>query len=382
MPLRNFKVFGPEVLLSIILVITILSCGSEEQAASEPESVELEVYETIVAYDDALFGNPIIIRYDDNSNLLVYDNNTRQVLKLNENSEIVERYGRQGRGPGEFIVVYNIFPVNDHIYLLDPVQHFLLKFSQNGDYISTLDYGSLLNLTLSSPLPPFPRDSFLANLSSGDINDQPRVTLDEKVLLFTQNDETMYELVDWEGNFISEIGEVPEGSAFERDDEIYRSEISNREIPSLFKSSTFTVNDAANPEEYFLIYNTIPMIAKYNSAGQKLWEKEVTETSEISSIENSYYEAMDQALDANDVTVKLRKYTSGVSSEEGDLYLATYSYPGSSLWIHQFNNTGELVRRYRLISEDADILPIFDIDFTGQFISVVTEDAEIRAYSF
>ena len=82
-----------------------------------------------------------------------------------------------------------------------------------------------------------------------------------------------------------------------------------------------------------------------------------------------------------DAQVNLRVYTSGVSSPEGSLFLATYAYPGSPLWIHQYNGSGELTQRFKLVSE-VELYPIFDIDFADQRIFVVTEDAEILAYSF
>lgn len=102
-----------------------------------------------------------------------------------------------------------------------------------------------------------------------------------------------------------------------------------------------------------------------------------------SIIENLFFETMDQFLRITDAIGPLRKYTSGIHSSEGDLYLAVYTYahPDNSLWIHQFDSTGELVRRYELISE-VELTPYIDMDFTGRRIFVVTEEAEIRAYSF
>ena len=73
---------------------------------------------------------------------------------------------------------------------------------------------------------------------------------------------------------------------------------------------------------------------------------------------------------------------SGVSSEEGRLYLILQVEWSNDLWIHEFTNNGDLNRRFRLVSEDVNLASIFDIDFVNQRIFTVTEEAEIRAYLF
>lgn len=123
------------------------------------------------------------------------------------------------------------------------------------------------------------------------------------------------------------------------------------------------------------------LINKFLSAGQKLWETTITGTPEIDAIEYGFYETMNKILGLADAISPLRKYSSGVSSYEGHLYLATYSYPGSSLWIHQFTGSGELISRFKLDSE-VELYSIFDMDFDERRIFVVTAETEIRAYYF
>jgi hypothetical protein len=52
------------------------------------------------------------------------------------------------------------------------------------------------------------------------------------------------------------------------------------------------------------------------------------------------------------------------------------------LIVHQFDENGSLSNRYQLVSEDIDLKPIFDIDCINNKMFVVTEEAEIRAYTF
>ncbi len=378
------------ILLFFLLFYMLMSCRSEtpSYSATDVEVAELEQFETIVAYEDNILANPSVIKYDRVSNLFVYDGGIGKVLKLDSNSgSVINEFGRMGRGPGEFMSVNNMFLTEHHLFIVDIVQRFIHKYDRNFELISTRDVDMPARiLPPLPPLPPLPSEnqSFLGSAYRGNIDLQPHVTGDGNVLLpRVQTGGTIYELTDWKRNTISDIGEVPEGSSFEVDFDEYRAAVSSREVPALFKPNSFPVSDKENPEEYFLVFSAIPMIAKYNSTGQKLWETEITGTPEVTAIENMFYETMDQIFRITDAIGPLRKYTSGIHSPEGALYLAVYTYghPDNSLWIHQFDSTGELVRRYKLISE-VELTPYIDMDFTGRRIFVVTEEAEIRAYSF
>lgn len=77
-------------------------------------------------------------------------------------------------------------------------------------------------------------------------------------------------------------------------------------------------------------------------------------------------------------------YVMGVSGPDGHLYLALGKNPFSDsdnhLRIHEFDEEGALVRRYKAISEEANLTAIFDIDPEDGRLFVVTQDAEIREY--
>jgi hypothetical protein len=100
---------------------------------------------------------------------------------------------------------------------------------------------------------------------------------------------------------------------------------------------------------------------------------------EIDSVATRFYETMERMQRSGSGNrINHGFYNAGVSGMEGELYL---SLKLNDLWLHRFDSKGTLVHRYKILSEDAEILPIFDIDFAGSRIFVVTEDGEIRAYS-
>jgi hypothetical protein len=252
------------------------------------------------------------------------------------------------------------------------------RYDRNGEFLSSLDYGTL-GYVPDAPPPPF-SPTFLR---AERIVNEPHVTLTGDVLLSPVSagvpSETVYKRKDWEGNHLSDIGTVPESSSFIYEADKFRADIINRGIPSFYKPNTFPVNDLANPDEYFLIYSSIPKITKYRADGERLWESKVKHVPEIDSVATRFYETMERMQRSGSGNrINFDFYNTGVSSMEGDLYL---SVKLNDLWLHRFDSEGTLVHRYKILSENTEVLPIFDIDFTGSRIFVVTEDGEIRVYS-
>lgn len=373
-------------LFSVILLVSLLSCVSETPTPSDVESVKLEEFDTFVTVEENQIALPSIIKYDsDSSHLFVYDTGIGSVLELNGEGEVVTEYGQRGRGPGEFQLVNNIFLSDDRLYVVDEGQFFIHRFDREGEFLSTMDYSEYGGMIPPPPMGP-------GMIRAPNINNKPIITPEGHVLLSTvqagQRTQEIYELRDWDGNHLSDIGEVPEGSSFELNYDKLREDIMNGDIPSFYRTNAFPVSDRTNPQEYFLIYNAIPSITKYDSDGQRLWEHEVSRVSEIDSISTYFFETMEQMQRSNPRNrINLAYYVSGVSSQNGGLYLAmdrimTDQEEIRPLLIHQFNAEGELIRQFNLISEDIEIQPIFDIDFTGRRIFVVTEEADIRVYPF
>jgi len=370
-------------LILLLCIFIMISCNTEFSSKSEVEIIELTDFETIVALEKAenennIISTPTILRYELNSNLFVFDDRIGKVLELDSSGRIIMEYGRRGAGPGEFLSVNNIFLTNDYVYIIDEIQLFIHKFDRKGRLSSTFDYGAIIN-TGSAPPPPMS-----SGIQAKVIINQPIVTLNGYILLSSvksgQNVLSIYEKYSWEGIRMSHIGSIPDGSTFVFDPVAYRASINNREIPANYKPYAFPINDLSNEDEIFLVYSAIPMIAKYDLNGNRLWENEIKQPSEIESIENHYYERMDRL--SNTSTMVLKKYVNGVSTLDGDLFLISNPETNGSLWIHQFNSSGTLIKRYKLISKDVVLLPIFDIDINTQRIFVITDMSDIRVYPF
>lgn len=354
-------------------------CGSENTSPTAIDTTELKNFETLISIEDNVLATPTLIRYGPNSNLFIYDDAQTKVMEVDHTGSVVNEFGQPGRGPGELLIVNNFFLTDTHLYIVDIVQYFIHQYDYKGVHISSMDYGDMLGMPNA---PPAPFSSSV--IRAKDINNQPFITQNGHIMLsaakFSDSVHSIYELTDWNGTHIADIGSIPDGSTFVIDQDKLRADVSDRVVPSLYRSNAFAVQNLTNSNEYFLIYSALPMISKYDSSGRKLWSAEIPKTQELDSLTTHFFETMERLQQADRRSrIDLKYYTSGISNSDGELFLITNTNP---VWVHHFNIEGKLSHRYKLISEDVEIKPIFDVDFDRHRFLVVTEEAEIRAYPF
>jgi len=368
--------------LFIILLLGLLpGCRSKKDSTNDRiEQVILKSSKTIVSIDDTVFVNPTILNYDGKSHLFVYDSGKHQILKLDNKGHVLTKFGRKGRGPGEFLRVNNLFLSNSNLYVVDPTQFRISRFNLDGKLNDTFNYGKGHSHALPPPAP------LSLEPRAKNINNQPFVTPNGKVLLSNiqpdHNGDAIYKVVNWNGNTITTLGSVPPGSHFTLDYDRYQEAVHNQKIPGFYKPHVFPVSDGASSGEFYFIYSAFPEIAKYSISGHKEWQTKVLSTEMLDSIKTHFFNVSGKLHGKS--RIALSYYVSGNSDRKGNLYLSLPKNWGTShsLWIHKFDPSGNLVKRYQLSSKDVSLASVFDIDFKGRRIFVVTKNGEIRAYSY
>ncbi|NGP89374.1 6-bladed beta-propeller [Fodinibius halophilus] len=379
----NLLLKRPEAKLFLCgcLLCFVQSCNHEDSSNSAGktdfvESTELKNYETLVDLEENKLATPVIIRHGSDSTFFVYDVRQQQVLKMDKKGTIINKIGRTGRGPGEYLFVNNMFVREQHLYIIDIVQFMIHKYDMEGNFVSSFNFGEIAG----QPTIPPPG---IGLVTANEIDNQPYVNLQGDIILSNVNvgdkSEHIFQIIDWEKKKqLSELGEVPEGSSFVLDNQKLRNEATDGKVPSFYKPNSFPVQDRDNPNEYFVIYSSLSQIAKYAANGGKLWEKNIN-TTETNSIRTRFFDAMDRMSNSPDIRdrVGLEYYSSGFSNNEGDLYLVVNTSP---VMIHQYNNAGKLLHKYKFSSKN--ITPVLDIDFANSRILAASEKGEIRAYPF
>lgn len=367
--------FYHKLLVCIILLMYLFNFDIDNAS----KVTTLSDFQTLSTYEDSKLAQPQMIKVVDSTSYLVYDSGYNQVKQLNLDGEIIQEYGREGEGPGEYSSVLNLFITDDQIYVLDQVQGKILKYDHQGEFLSSFNYDPT-NVTSPPPPPPAPSEELASKLdrNRNNINNQPYVGQSGNVLLPSDHEEYLFELKDWEGEFQAHMGGQRQDIQADMDE--FRSDITNSDLPDLFSGNSFPVQDRNDPQAYFLIYSSFPVIARYQADGQQEWEVVPDITEELKELEEQYFESARQLLEVADGVVIHRKYTTGASNTEGELFLATFTNAHHPMWIHRFSNSGELQQQYK-IESDVDLIPHFDIDPKGEYAYVITEEAEIRRYN-
>lgn len=371
----------------ILLALSMVAIGCTSQKpekGTEIPLITLTTFEIFFGVDDGILSRPMITKYLGGDRLLVYDMSLKKVMIIDEGKVTDHEIGRHGRGPGEFQYISALYINNDKLQIVDIAQRLIHRYTLNGGFLGSSDTG--VNQSVSyPPLPPLPSE-LISNLDSGfysNITNQPHVLHNGSVLIpADRNTGVLYQMVDLNGDVTREFGEIPDESSFTLDYNEIRQSITNETIPPILRPNSFLVNDRVTDDEIYIVYNSIGELAKYNlTSGQKLWSKSIPMTEETEKLTQDYFNAMNGLLKLADGMSVHRKYLAGVSGPNEELYLLMYNFADKQMWIHKFNRTGELVMRYRFTSE-VTLLPVFDIDFEGQRFFVLTEESEIRTYTF
>lgn len=373
----------------MLFLAFFMGCSAEKANDADQKNIqltELKTYQNYVNEEELLLGMPVRLKYDGNGqHLFIQDLPKWGITEIDDSSNVIHQYGQLGRGPGEIQMLNDFFFNHEHLFIVDGGQYFIHKYSrEDGEHISSLDYGALRTkrktIPYGPPPPPMPLN---------DNNNQPFVTLNETVLIPSQfGEEYLYKAVNWQGEKIADIAAMPESCMNSAGEDAARSALKNKKVPAKDQCLAFPLNDRANPDEIFIIYSAIPKIEKYNLSGEKLWERDIPSTPEVDSLSIDLAKVAEENPDRRLSGMKVRKHVAGRSNAEGELFLMTYNNlvtrfaPRRPLWIHKFDAEGELVKRMKVVSEE-DLNPYAGMDFERQRILVIPYmEAEVREYEY
>lgn len=359
--------------------------AGQTSAETAVEPVVLEEYGEAVTEENILLDAPVFLRSDPaTGSLFVYDDGSKKVLEIDGEDNLAGTYGGSGRGPGEIQLARNIFVTGGHLYVYDPDRFFIYRYRRGGTEIASYSYGAAAEKRNPGDPPPPP-----AIVYNTDIHNEWSVTLNGNILKPVHDSgEFLYERLDWRGNSLTRIGQLPDGYRAAMETEAYRQALESGEPPARDLHRAFPVNDRSDPSELFMVYSAIPKIAKYDTSGRLLWEKRIPSLPEIDSLVVGNHLDYTRATDFQ-VKVPLQKYTWGTSGPGGELYLVVFPnrIPAKSNpapWIHRFNPEGELIGRYTFsLEEDTWLLPYAAVDTEShRFLLVSLKESKIRSYPF
>src|SRR6056297_213918 len=282
-------------IMSFLMMFLIYGCGESNTKTALKNPVELTEYKTLLSYEDSVLGNPSIISHVEDSGLYIYDQANASIVLVGEtDGTIIDKFGRSGQGPGEFIRVSNIFFSEEHLFAVDVGRFLIHHYDESGNFISSFEFLPPSNVV--PPPPPLPplggdKEEFVNLLREFEPGHSPYVLPNKTIILrSTDSDQHLFKLSDWEGTDEGDFVKTPEEFRTSNDIGVYRREVSGRETPSNSKFDNFIVIDKSNDSGVFLVYSSISKIAKYQIEQGKEWDTEVEYIPEFDSIQRFYFE--------------------------------------------------------------------------------------------
>lgn len=249
-PLLNQKSFfcGAIFLATLIFHAGCQSDDKANQLEGTP-TFEIEEFELFADFDQHGLVEPIQIELLPNSNLAVLDWQTNKILLLNGEGELLETFGGEGRGPGEFQRATQLLYSENYLYVVDANLRQINQFSYSGDFIQSFD----VDTGMYQPYVTLMNDESYFMMTMGE-NDN----LIRKVDI---NTETTY-------YFGEALGKEYIRGNFEEEVRILR----RGEVPGFMKNE---ITKHYNNHHLYVFLNTLSRLQKYNPEGRLLWDKEI-----------------------------------------------------------------------------------------------------------
>jgi len=117
-------------------ITTIINENKPSQSTLE---IELEKVSEIVGLneesgDSTLFARANDIQMDNIGNLYILEAQKSHIYKYSKKGELISRFGRSGKGPGEFSNVYSFFVSNGSIFIPEFSSRRISKFDVKGNF--------------------------------------------------------------------------------------------------------------------------------------------------------------------------------------------------------------------------------------------------------
>lgn len=151
--------YNSVLIFSIVLLIFALIVGCQDKKESniaKKKAIEItdetefnEIFQnekTIKLKSNKNFylsAKPMLSFVDDNNDLIIVDNfNVRQILIFDSTGRAIDRIGKQGRGPGEYLYPLTIIKNGTHYFVPDGDLKRISVYDDSYQFVRSFSYPS------------------------------------------------------------------------------------------------------------------------------------------------------------------------------------------------------------------------------------------------
>jgi len=305
------KLYG---LLPVLLLIIFTGCNKNEKESDENEGLntgQTRNAEVILSAEtDKSIANPTQITAFEGG-FILYDHALKQILFYSENGELINTFGREGKGPGEFQSVTKLKYDSGRIIASDSELLRLSEFDMHGNIISNEELAS----------------SFFA-MDNAILSSKQFITPtngQEDALAKFVNSENEVEIV-----FGEPVTETPEVADFNQ----WRKDFSSGKVPDFFRNRV-----AISGEEsfFYLFLQTEGILNQYNTDGSLNWQKKF----DLPEFRDAFGRFLERNRGNTSGNVYMLQYVWEMEQDEDGVYIlinAPASYTPTLLFINHGGN--------------------------------------------
>jgi hypothetical protein len=333
-PIPQTYLFMPKHFFVLFVISAILwSCAekSDQESTQSIEEITIDTLYTFADFDKQNIAQPTDVELLDNGLILVSDYSTNQITAMDKAGEVKFIFGREGRGPGEFQNIYDIFELNNQIIVFDNHQYKTSRFNHGGEFINDFT---------------FPKDIFNSSLTV--INDSLYAVGNSGIK------DSLFEIRSIKSGY-KIMFEEPRARRG-RENIIPKSirQLKAGELPDLFKNRTIIKSDGNYIYVFFEGYSEMSV---YDLAGKGLWNKKI-ELPNNKIIFDDLVESAKNQIGTR--SIPTLKYIFDFKVYDEGIYILTYGHKMPQRLV-KLDSSGIIKTLYTL-SLDTTVYD-FDIDF-------------------
>jgi len=307
------------------LALIVISIGCTEKEATEqvePVLIKIDTLTQFMDFDSHGISRPGALALMDNGNLLVADGQIKKITIVTPRGDLVAQFGKEGRGPAEFLTPGHINIFSDLIHVVDISQYKVLEFDYSGNFQDSYAYESK--------------------------------SFDRSIAL--ENDRTFYtgaagennKLIKWmdtrsDSSFL--FGQAKVSEVEEMDIEASRNDIINGRVPDYFKNN---VDVVLGDNHVYAFLDSYSELRKYDKSGNLIWEKKLV-LPDNEKLENDIVEAAKNVPNA----LPFLRYTLDIRVIGSDIFLLGSKPREAPQHLTKVNENGSITAFYQMPSAES-----------------------------
>ncbi|MDR9418139.1 hypothetical protein [Gracilimonas sp.] len=303
---------------AVILILAFWGCVEKQTTTpQEPQEIAIDTLYQFMDFESHGISRPGSITILPNGNIAVADGQIKKITFVTPEGDSVAQFGKEGRGPAEFIYPGNLTVASGLFNVVDGSQFKVIEFDYQGNYVDNFVYES--NAVGGAIALSDNREYFTG--ASGE---------DNKLIKWAQ--------ADSDSSFL--FGDAKISMVEDLDIEASRNDIVNGRIPDYMKNNVIL---ALGDHHLYAFLNSYSELRKYDMNGNLIWEKKL-ELPDNEQLRKDIAEAAENMPNA----LPFLTYVSAIKVIESDIYLLgnrTREYPQH---ITKVNPDGEVTAFYRM----------------------------------